>query len=160
MGLDIIANNRQIACGEFGSPFGVAGNKDGETVDKGYPGLKGALSIIATGLFGANGQVIEHDIRGAITQFLNDFLFAQRRYRGRLKAKMLGVLSHMISIPIHDGAHLYRYPAGRQFGLEDSGTVWLSKNSFMDLFADFACVDVKGCTHPNIAGCIDRKSVV
>src|SRR5256885_1785134 len=72
LGFDVVPDNGQIFIGETFRPNRIAGDEDGNIVYKRDAGFERATGIEPSGLFGANRQIIDHDLGGGVFQLGND----------------------------------------------------------------------------------------
>src|ERR1700730_1359166 len=104
--LNIVPNEGQISISETLRPRRIARDEYGDIVDKAEPSLERTAGIKPGGLFGAHGEIIDHQFRGRVFQFGDD-LFASGFFLQWKKCAERILIAHTRRIAIQNAAHVY-----------------------------------------------------
>ena len=139
---DIIANDGQILIGKPFGPNRIAGDEDGDVIDKTEPGFERATGVETGRLFGADRKIIDHDFRRGITQFGDD-LFAGGFFFQRQECAQGVLVAHVRRETVEHAAHFYDCAGEFDFLAEDFCAIRRRKYGLAHVEAHFAPVNIK-----------------
>src|SRR5262249_25477989 len=103
---------------------------------------QGAAGVKSRGLLRSDGQIIDHQFRGGIFQFV-DYLFASGFFFERKERAQRILVVHVRRVTVENAAHFYNGAGELDLFTESLGAIRRRENGLANVQTDLAAIDVK-----------------